>query len=116
MKLSIKQIAQYFSKHQFELTYPFLADTIEWHLVGGEPITGKENVVRACDESAQYMKEITTKFTKFKVISSDGCVVIDSLTEYIDKENQSTMVASCDIYEFANNHLAAITSYCIELK
>ena len=83
MKISIKQIAQYFSNHEFELTYPFLADTIEWHLVGGQPIIGKNNVMRTCDESAQYMKEITTKFTKFKTISSDGCVVIDSLASRI---------------------------------
>jgi hypothetical protein len=57
---------------------------------------------------------VTTTFSKFKVVATDDCVVIDSRAEYIDGEDDSSHVASCDIYDFIDGNLTAITSYTLE--
>jgi hypothetical protein len=44
-----------------------------------------------------------------------GHRVIDSRATYVDAENTSFAVASCDIYEFVDGALAEITSYNVEL-
>ena len=116
MSIENSEIAKAFSSHNFEKVYPFLHDDIRWNLVGGQPIEGKENVIETCNQSAEYLKGTTTKFSRFKTIAAGERVVIDSVAEYIDSENKSNFVASCDIYEFKNNGLSEITSYCIELE
>jgi limonene-1,2-epoxide hydrolase len=115
MKLTIKQIAEAFSNHNFEAIYPFIADNILWNMVGAEQITGKENVVKTCEQSANYLKSVETKFNKFIVIESINYTVIDSSADYIDKDKNISRIASCDIYKFNSGQLVEITSYTVEL-
>lgn len=42
------------------------------------------------------------------------CVVVDSEAEYAG-DGDSSLVASCDIHDFADGRLAGITSYPVEL-
>jgi hypothetical protein len=42
--------------------------------------------------------------------------VIDSRAEYVDGDGESSHVASCDIYEFIDGKVAAITSYAVEVE
>jgi len=58
---------------------------------------------------------VTTTFHQFKIVEGDGCVVIDTRAEYVDDAEGRSTVASCDIYDFSNGNLAAITSYAVEL-
>jgi hypothetical protein len=116
MKKTIQQISEDFSRHHFEQTYPFLSNTVEWHLIGDKVLVGKDSIMEACNQSAQYLKGVKTQFKKFKTVKSDKSVVIDSLADYIDENNAITTVASCDIYEFVGGQLAQITSYCIEIS
>jgi len=116
MKLTIEQIARAFSSHKFESTYPYLLDNIQWNLVGDKMLAGKENIINTYNESAQYLTNVITRFDKFKVVAGDNCVVIDSLAEYVNEEQKSSTVSSCDIYKFIEGKLSAITSYCIELN
>jgi hypothetical protein len=116
MKKSIKKISEDFSRHHFEQTYPYLSDTIQWHLIGDKVLVGKESIMETCNQSAQYLKSVKTQFKKFKTVKSDNCVVIDSLADYIDDNDAVTAVASCDIYEFVGGQLVQITSYCIEIS
>jgi hypothetical protein len=114
MSLTITEIAEAFSRHDFGATFPYILDDIEWTLIGGDPIQGKADVVSTCEGSSDELADATTKFSKFKVITADDCVVIDSQAEYIDGEGESSHVASCDIYDFVDGNLAAITSYTLE--
>jgi len=41
--------------------------------------------------------------------------VIDSPAEYLEVENERSVVASCDIYDFASGELSTITSYTVEI-
>ena len=49
------------------------------------------------------------------MITTDDCVVIDSEAEYVDDDGESSHVASCDLYEFIDGNIAAITSYNVEV-
>ncbi len=115
LELNCKQIAEAFSKHDFNCTFPFIADAIQWIMVGGEHIMGKEKVIQSCEQSANYLKTVQTNFSKFLVLDTGDYVTIDSISEYIDADKNISKVASCDIYLFQNGQLIEITSYCIEL-
>jgi hypothetical protein len=111
MSPTITEIAESFSRHRFGDTYPSLREDIEWTQIGG-----KGDVVKACEESARYLANVETTFNTFKVVTGDDCVVIDSRAVYTDSEDGSSTVASCDIYDFVDGDLAAITSYTVELE
>lgn len=116
MELTFEQIAEAFSSHKFELIYPYLSDHIRWDNVGGEQFDGRDNVIHACEQSATYLAAVKTKFSKFRAIVSENCVVIDSLAEYEASGNELSTVASCDIYQFTEGKVSEITSYNIELN
>ena len=116
MSLSIIQIAEAFSRHEFEKTYSYLRGTVEWNLVGNQQINGYENVIKSCGQSADYLVGITTTFSQFTVIVGDTHVVIDSLAEYGDDQQKRTCISSCDIYEFIGGKLAKITSYSVDVS
>jgi len=61
------------------------------------------------------LRDIETTFKRFKVITTDDFVVIDSQAEYVGDDGESSHVASCDIYEFIDGRIAAITSYNVEV-
>jgi hypothetical protein len=111
-----KKIAEAFSKHDFETIYPFISDNIQWIMVGGVNIISKENVVKTCQQSTDYLKTVKTSFLKFLVLESVDHITIDSISAYIDEENSVSKVASCDIYKFNDGQLTEITSYCIEIE
>jgi ketosteroid isomerase-like protein len=115
MDTTITDIANSFSRHRFDETYGFMLDDIEWTQVGGMHTRGKEAVVDVCEGSAKYLAQVRTTFHRFMVIEAASCVVIDARAEYVDDEGGSTSVASCDIYDFTDGKLAAITSYAVEL-
>jgi hypothetical protein len=45
---------------------------------------------------------------------TDIGAALDSRAEYVDAEGGSSLIASCDIYEFNDGSLATITSYTVE--
>lgn len=115
MSLTLKQIAEAFSRHEFELIYAYLSDSVKWDNVGGEEIHGKVNVIHNCEQSSKYLTTVTTTFSKFKIIVAENCVVIDSIADYTDAESNVSTIASCDIYQFAEGKVSEITSYTVEI-
>ncbi|WP_310395603.1 nuclear transport factor 2 family protein [Hymenobacter sp.] len=115
MNAAPQQLAEAFSRHEFETTRPYLADAIRWNMVGSEVISGKENVVNTCQQSVRYLADVQVNFMKCRVIAGDQHVVVESLAEYTDPQQQLSKVASCDIYEFADGKIVEITSYAVEI-
>ena len=115
MELTNEQIAEAFSRHDFEASYPYLTEDIRWNIVGERLVEGKEEVIVVCRESAAYLTGVTTDFVKFRTVVTDDCVVVDSVAEYTDKEDKTSHVASCDIYDFTNGKVSEITSYTVEV-
>lgn len=116
MNLTIEEIARAFSGHNFQATYAYLIDNVAWTTVGDEHLAGKDDVIGRCEQSAAYLSDVKTEFRRFRVLVGDDWVVVDSLAEYTDREAKSSIVASCDIFDFRDGMLSEITSYNIELK
>jgi hypothetical protein len=111
----IEELAEAFSRHRFEEVYPYLADAVRWDIVGDRQVLGQADVVSTCERSAGYLAGVTTDFRRFRVVVGGDCVVVDSEAEYVDGVGESSVVASCDLYDFSGGRLAAITSYTVEL-
>ena len=116
MTLDIAQIAELFCSHRFVATYPYMADEIRWNIVGREELIGREAVIDRCDESAKFLETVSTTITKLKVHRAEPFVVVEGAAQFQDQENQSSSVASCDVFQFSDERLVAITSYVIELN
>lgn len=110
-----ERIAEAFSRHAFAIAYPHIAEDVIWDNVSGPQITGKADLMDTCNQSAAYLAGVTTRFSRFRSVVGEHSVVIDSLADYIDGDGETTTVASCDIYDFADGLLFRIRSYTIEL-
>lgn len=111
------KIAESFSKGNFELTYPYLADNVEWEVVGESVFNGKVAVIQNCEQTAQYFKSVTTNFKTIHVIAETNKVAINGTAEFIRDHKRLSFVSACDVYEFnENKQLQKITSYCIPDK
>ncbi|MDQ3715718.1 MAG: nuclear transport factor 2 family protein [Actinomycetota bacterium] len=115
MASTIAEIGQAFSEHRFAEVYPHLAPEVRWELIGGSPLTGRDAVIAACEESLVYLSQATTDFRKFRSVVGTDAVVVDSLAEYSGADGQTSVVASCDIYDFVNGEVTTITSYTVEV-
>jgi ketosteroid isomerase-like protein len=113
MNIKPSQIAEEFSKGNFEFTYNHLAQDIQWNIVGDKLVTGKDQVIEFCNKSSEYFKEVTTEFRTSNIIVESNLVAINGTAVSINKENKRTEVSSCDVYRFEDGKLKEITSYCI---
>jgi hypothetical protein len=114
--LSVEEIARAISGHQFRDAYPHLADDVSWTQVGEHRLEGRDAFIAACDTSAKYLQGVSTAFRQFRVLAARDVVVIDSVAEYAGADGSTSVVASCDLYEFTAGSLSNLTSYNIELS
>jgi ketosteroid isomerase-like protein len=110
---SEKQIAEEFSKGNFEFAYNYFAQDIQWNIVGDKLLTGRDDVIDFCNKTALYFKEVTTEFNVSNIIVDNNLVAINGTAVFINEENKRTEVSSCDVYRFEDGKLKEITSYCI---
>ena len=113
---SPEAVAEAFSSHRFSKAYPHIAEDVRWTLVGGPTLVGKSAAVAACEDTLSQLAETTTRFQKFKIITGGDSVVIDSVAEYETPGQVTSVVASCDIYEFRDGVISELTSYTVELE
>lgn len=115
MTTTIKQIAEAISSHRFSDAYPHLAPDIRWVAVGQSTYEGRGAVIKACEDSATELAQVTTEFTRFVSVVDAHAVAVDAVGRYIDADGGVSVVSSCDIYEFDRGQLTTITSYAVEL-
>jgi ketosteroid isomerase-like protein len=115
MSLNIDQIAEAFCSHRFAETYPYMTDEIKWNIVGREELVGREAVINQCNKSAKFLETVSTTLTKPKIYRAETCVVLEGAAQFQDRENQTSSVASCDVFHFSDGRLVEITSYVIDL-
>lgn len=114
--LTTEKIARAFSSHRFELALPHLADDIIWTVVGADPLIGRKAVKKAIERTAADLATVTTEFQRFRTVVGEESVVVDSLARYADAGGDVSIVASCDIYDFADDgRITEIVSYTVEL-
>jgi hypothetical protein len=68
-----------------------------------------------CEQTAAELTETTTEFLRFLTIAGTGAVAVDTVARYEAANGTTSVVSSCDIYEFDKGVVAAITSYSAEL-
>ncbi|TWD83153.1 hypothetical protein FB561_4311 [Kribbella amoyensis] len=108
---TIQQVAEAFATHRYSEVYPFLHPQVTWTLVGAARLQGRDEVVVACEGALERMARSSKQFLRFKTIASADAVVVDAVTRYVDQLWQSSFISSCDILEFTQGNLTAITSY-----
>jgi ketosteroid isomerase-like protein len=111
-----QEIAEAFSQHRFDEALPHLSDGVVWSLVGADALTGPDAVAEACRSTAAELDGTTTRFTQFRTVAAGDTVVVDSVAEYTDASGTTSVVASCDLYDFADGRVTAIRSYNIEVE
>ncbi len=116
MSLNIDQIAEAFCSYKFAETYPFMADEIKWNIVGSEELIGRGAVIDRCEQSAKFLETVSPTITKLKIHRTETCVIVEGAAQFQDQKNQTSSVASCDLFQFLNGRLIEITSYVIELN
>ncbi len=116
MSLDIDQIAEAFTSWRFAETYPYMADEIKWNIVGREELMGRAAVIDRCTDAAKFLETVSATLTKLKIIRAETCVIVEGAAQFQDQENQTSSVASCDVFQFSDGRLVEITSYVIELN
>lgn len=116
MALTHQEIAESFSRHDFGAAYGYLAGGVVWNLIGGKQLGGRDSVIAECESSAAYLATVSTRFVKFRLLSGDDWVVIDSTAVYESPEEARSTVASCDIFRFSAGMIVEITSYNIAIS
>lgn len=93
---------------------PLLADDVEWRIIGGDSLHGRDAVLAATGETAANLANVRTTYERFDAYVGTDFVVVDTVAAY-DDGGQVSRVASCDLYRFSGDRLTAITSYTVEL-
>ena len=102
-------IGRAFSEHRFDEALGHLAKNVRWTIVGYMVLEGADAVRQTCRETAASLEDTTTTYDRCVVAGGSDVVAVDTFARY------SGAVASCDIYEFAGEEIAAITSYAVEV-
>ena len=116
MSLNSDQIAEAFCNYRFAVTYPYMADEIKWSIVGKEELVGRDAVIDQCNKSAKFLETVSATITKLKINRAETFVVVEGAAQFQDQENQTSSVASCDVFQFSDGRLVEITSYNVELN
>ncbi|MGW0163196.1 nuclear transport factor 2 family protein [Mycobacterium sp. NPDC003323] len=103
-----------FSTHRFEESLPHLAKDVRWTIVGYMVLEGADAVVRTCQETRESLAETQTDLQRCVVAAQGDVVAVDTMARYTGP-NGVTAVAGCDIFEFADDKIAAITSYAVQV-
>lgn len=109
-----RQIAEAFSSHRFHEAYDHLADDVRWVSVGHGVLHGRDAVIKACGDTLADLEGTTTDVRRLVVAAGTDVVAVDVVAEYGESDG-SSLVSSCDIYEFRDGRVVAITSYGVEL-
>jgi ketosteroid isomerase-like protein len=111
---SQQQVAEAFSAHRFGEVVGHLAEDVRWVSPGGPTVEGRGAVEAAFASTTAQLEGVTTEFPRFLTIVGTDAVVVDAVARYTGPDG-TFAVSSCDVYEFAGEALARITSYVVEV-
>lgn len=116
MSFDIEQIAKTFISHNFEETFLFMADDIKWNVIGRQELVGRDAVIAQCAEAKKFLATVTTTFTKLEATRAGNTVFVEGACLFRDHKDQTSRVASCDVFQFSEGQLVEITSYVVDLE
>jgi hypothetical protein len=107
-------IARAFSGHRFEETFDYLSPHITWILVGQARLEGPAAVIDTCRQTTAESANVETTWLRFISAGTVDVVAVDTIGRY-EGTNGVSAVSSCDIFEFSDGKITAITSYAVEV-
>jgi ketosteroid isomerase-like protein len=110
-----REIAEAFSGHRFREVYDALSADVRWTAVGQAVMTGRQAVIDVCESTLADLATTSTEFPRFVVVAEEHAAAVDVVARYVDAEGVTSLVSSCDVYEFREGLVATITSYAVEL-
>ena len=112
--IDVSAVALAFSTHRFEESLNHLSRNVRWTIVGYMVLEGADAVIHTCRETKESLVDTVTSVDRCVVAAQGDVVAVDMLSRY-SGPNGVTAVAGCDIFEFADNQIAAITSYAVQV-
>jgi ketosteroid isomerase-like protein len=103
-----KTISTEFAKGNMAFVSPYLADDIQWKILGEDPIVGKDQVLEV---SKMLQLESFPVITVKNVISEGNLVVVESTGKATTKEGKPYNQSYCDIFRFVGEQLQEVTTY-----
>lgn len=101
-----------FAENKKDKILEFMADDIEWVMVGDKIMNGKEEVAKSLELMGD---EIAEELILDTIITHGDTAACDGIIKYSKKA-----IAFCDVYKFTghdkNAKIRQLTSYGIELK
>jgi len=107
-------VGRAFSEHRFDEALPHLARDVRWTIVGYMVLEGADAGRHTCPETLESLEGTTTTYDRCVVVAGEDAVAVDTFARYTRPDGM-TAVASCDIYEFDDDQITAITSYAVEV-
>jgi hypothetical protein len=103
MNAKIIAACEAFSMGKPEAALSFLADGIEWHIVGDRTIDGNAAVKEMCEDAASQGEP---NFENGRVIKAKNHIIVEGA-------DHDTGMHYCDIYTIENDEICEITSYSL---
>jgi ketosteroid isomerase-like protein len=116
MTAHTRAVAEAFSGHRFADAYDHLAPAVRWVVHGEETTEGKDDVISVCEQTLTELTNVTTEFTRLVVAADDDTAAVDATCRYTGPDGTTSVVSSCDIFEFHEGQVVRITSYAVEEK
>jgi ketosteroid isomerase-like protein len=103
-----KEISEAFAKGNLEFSGAYLADDIQWNIIGNSLVTGKKEVLEVAKMSQlESFPVITIK----NIIAEGNYTVVESTGKALTKSGKPYNQTYCDIFYFKDNKLKEITTY-----
>ena len=106
--IDTKTISAEFAKGNMAFVSPYLADDIQWNILGEDPIVGKDQVLEV---SKMLQLESFPVITLKNVISEGNLVVVESTGKATTKAGKPYNQSYCDIFRFVGEQLQEVTTY-----
>jgi hypothetical protein len=103
MNAKIIAACEAFSMGKPEAALSFLAESIEWHIIGDRTIDGNAAVKEMCEDAASQGEP---NFQNVRVIKAKNHIVVEGA-------DLDTDMHYCDIYTVEKDEITEITSYSL---
>lgn len=96
-----KLICKAFSYDDFEKTFPFFYDGIEWKIIGSDSsLKEKKAVIRKCAQTKTYFEPVKTRFIIQNIINELHFTFVPGTAEFIKSGKTQNKISAFDIYKF----------------
>jgi ketosteroid isomerase-like protein len=104
----LKDISEQFAKGNMAFVEPYLAERMEWSILGNGTISGRGQVLEA-NKMAQL--ERFPRITIKSIIGEGNLVVVESIGEARTKTGKPYNQAYCEVFRFTGEELQEVTTY-----